>query len=62
MLLCTAKAPLAPAGGMTGVAGVPLPAHCEVRLYDTAPVLKVEARASSNAATVTSSRLNLPAR
>jgi hypothetical protein len=44
------------------VTRVPLPAHCEVRLYDTAPVLRVEVRASSNAATVTSSRLNLPAR
>jgi len=33
-----------------------------VRLYDTAPVLKLDVRASSKAATVTSSRLNLPAR
>ena len=44
------------------VTRVPLPAHCEVRLYDTAPVLRLDVRASSKAATVTSSRLNLSGR
>lgn len=43
------------------VTRVPLPAHCEVRLYETAPVLRLHVRASSQAATVTSSRMNLPA-
>jgi hypothetical protein len=38
---------------------IPLPAHCEVRLYDTAPVLKLDVRAGSKAATVTSSRMSL---
>jgi hypothetical protein len=39
------------------VTRVPLPAHCEVRLYDTAPMLRLDVRASSKAATVTSSRI-----
>ena len=43
------------------VTRVPLPAHCEVRLYETAPVLRLHVRASPQAATVTSSRMNLPA-
>ena len=39
------------------VTRIPLPAHCEVRLYETAPVLRLDVRAGSNAATVTSSRM-----
>ena len=39
------------------VTRVPLPPHSEVRLYETAPVLRIEVRASSRAATITSSRL-----
>jgi hypothetical protein len=39
------------------VTRVPLPSHCEVRLYDTAPVLRLEVRASPTASTVTSSRI-----
>ena len=35
----------------------PLPAYCEVRLYETAPVLSIEVRGGSKAATITSSRL-----
>ncbi len=39
------------------VTRVPLPPHCEVRLYETAPALRLDVRASSAAATVTSTRL-----
>jgi pSer/pThr/pTyr-binding forkhead associated (FHA) protein len=37
---------------------VPLPVYCEVRLYETAPVLRIEVLGGSNAATITSSRLH----
>jgi pSer/pThr/pTyr-binding forkhead associated (FHA) protein len=40
------------------IARVPLPTHCEVRLYETAPVLRLEVRASPTASTVTSSRIH----
>jgi len=36
---------------------LPLPVYCEVRLYETAPVLRIEVRGGSKAATITSSRL-----
>jgi hypothetical protein len=39
------------------VTRAPLPARCEIRLYDAAPVLRCEIRAASNAQTVTSSKL-----
>jgi len=39
------------------VTRVPLPPNCEVRLYETAPVLRIEVRSGSKAATITSSRL-----
>ena len=44
------------------VTRVPLPPHCEVRLHDTAPVLRLDVRAGPKAATVTSSRIDRRAR
>jgi len=42
------------------VTRVPLPSVCEVRLYDAAPVLRLEVKAARNAQTVTSSKLHAP--
>jgi hypothetical protein len=39
------------------VTRIPLPPSCEVRLYETAPMLRIEVRSGSKAATITSSRL-----
>jgi len=39
------------------VSRVPLPASCEVMLYETAPVLRLEVRAASAARTIASSQL-----
>lgn len=38
----------------------PLPAHCEVKLYEAAPVLRLEVRAVSTAPTITPSQLRFP--
>jgi len=38
------------------VTRAPLPARCEIKLYDAAPILRCEVHAASNAQTVTSSK------
>jgi|OpeIllAssembly_1097287.scaffolds.fasta_scaffold86140_3 hypothetical protein len=42
------------------VTRVPLPAFCEVKLYDAGPVLQLEVKAARNAQTITSSKLRVP--
>jgi hypothetical protein len=42
------------------VSRAPLPASCEVLLYETAPVLRIEVRAASTARTIASSRVGAP--
>jgi hypothetical protein len=43
------------------VTRIPLPPSCEVRLYETAPVLRIEVRSGSKAATITSFTTVFPA-
>jgi hypothetical protein len=42
------------------VSRVPLPSVCEVKLYEAAPTLRIEVKASRNAQTVTASQLPAP--
>jgi hypothetical protein len=42
------------------ITSCPLPTQCEVKLYETAPVLRLEVRAASTAPTITPAQLRLP--